>query len=705
MRKNQLIDRESGHARHVGTFVVCARPRAPMHRRCLTPKQTTRLTGLLDMSENDITVVTQAVSLSPATPRPLSEAQSLLLAQKTRSKTSNGSFNNQDNKNNIMNDYKNLERQCADLLLRNRRLANDYEHSQRDVAAKNHTITCQTDLIRRLESGVRELRNELSRTKEFYENQIFYYKDLVLQLQVRLKKMSLEVARLTSDDATSLRAEYDRLVKDFKVLQSNFELEQNLKMALMDQLEFLTRENEMLVNQSQLDNNKNQDVDDDANDSIVHYTHVEDDPDVLNDTWDDLEGEQVLHLDQLSPVKLGEFPDLDKNRVPSLEHNPNFQFPPSPDPNAKKRQLLPAQLRSDTEFVLSPLKLANNNSLTYFDDDLVTQLNQPTHRYSASKPNHSRYNSHDILAIKVEFEPEGAQRVSSAPVKDNGVIESIEEEELANVRGSAFRALTSSSNRNSLLSSRDSVSVILDNDLTKQEITKLKFELQSLRLHNEKLLSYIGFELQKQKKNIRKLSSKSSLRGLNKRFEYSDAKLIEKSKDLLIHKKRVLRSVSVNPILSKFHEDSSRRFGMLHKGLLNEFPFISSDEDDYGFMNHNDLYSQRVFSSALNSYFNFDEDFHVPKKHKSQLFHRNSSFDDVSDSEDDTTEDDWEDIPEEEAEDIGIFSHIKYLLMGSAMKRKDIAVDDGLKYKFLSIAFAIMILGIRFSHDQPQHLQ
>ncbi|RLV86949.1 hypothetical protein JA9_001434 [Meyerozyma sp. JA9] len=661
------------------------------------------------MSENDITVVTQAVSSSPATPRPLSEAQSLLSAQNSRSKSTNGSFNNPDNKNNIMTDYKNLERQCADLLLRNRRLATDYEHSQRDVAAKNHTITCQTDSIRRLECGVRELRGELSRTKEFYENQIFYYKDLVSQLQVRLKKMSSEIARLTSDDATSLRDEYDRLVKDFKVLQSNFELEQNSKMALMDQLEFLTRENEMLTHSN--NNNNNHHVDDDtndandatdANDSIVHYTHVEEDPDVSNDTWDDSEGDQVSHLDQSSPVKLGDFPNLDNNRVPSLEHNPNFQFPPSPDPNAKKRQSLPAQLRSDTEFVLSPLKLANNNSSTYFDDDSVTQLNQSTHRYSTSKPNHSRYNSHDILSIKVEFEPEGGQRVSSAPVKDHGVIESIEEEESANVRGSAFRALTSSSTRNSLVSSRDSI--ILDHDMTKQEITKLKFELQSLRLHNEKLLSYIGFELQKQKKNIRKLSSKSSLRGLNKRFEYSDAKLIEKSKDLLIHKKRVLRSVSVNPILSKFHADSSRRFGMLHKGLLNEFPFISSDEDDYGFMNHNDLYSQRVFSSALNSYFNFDEDFHVPKKHKSQLFHRNSSFDEVSDSEDDTRDDDWEDIPEEEAEDIGIFSHIKYLLMGSAMKRKDNAVDDGLKYKFLSIAFAIMILGIRFSHDQPQHL-
>lgn len=651
------------------------------------------------MSENDITVVTQSVLLSPATPRPMAESHTVLLAHSGSNKLANGTT---DSKNNIINDYKNLERQCADLLLRNRRLVNDYEHSQRDLAGKNRTISCQNDQLRRLEAGIRELQAEISHTKEFYENQLFYYKDLVLQLQVKLKKMSQEISRLSSEDAGALRVDYDRLCKDFKVLQSKYELEQNLKVALMDQLEFLSRENEILVGQlnQMIDNG-----DDNANDSIVHYTHVEDDPDVLNDTWDELDGELVSHLAQLSPVKLGEFPNLDNSRVPSLEHNPNFQFPPSPDPNAKKRQLLPAQLRADTDFVLSPLKLANNNSATYFDDHLATANHQPTHRYSSSKPNHSRYNSHDILSIKVEFESESGQRVASAPGRENGTIESIEEEELAQIRGSTLRALTSSSNRNSLVGSNRN-SVILENDMTKQEIMKLKFELQSLKLHNEKLLSYIGFELQKQKKNIKKLSSKSSLRGLNKRFEYSDAKLIERSKELLIHKKRVLRSVSINPILSKFHEDSGKRFGMLHKGLLSEFPFITSDEDDYGFMKHNDLYSQRVFSNALNSYLNIDEDIQGPKKHKSQLFHKNASFDDVSDSEVDNDEDDdWEDITGEDMDDIGIFSHIKLLLMGSAVKRKNDVVDDGLKYKFLSIAIAIMILGIRFSHDQTQHLQ
>ncbi|KAM9886599.1 hypothetical protein OXX79_014092, partial [Metschnikowia pulcherrima] len=107
--------------------------------------------------------------------------------------------------------------------------------------------------------------------------------------------------------------------------------------------------------------------------------------------------------------------------------------------------------------------------------------------------------------------------------------------------------MTDSSKRSSFFSELN----LSSGDVTKQEITKLKFELQSLRLHNEKLLSYIGFELQKQKKNIKKLSSKQNLRPKPSHpMEYSDAKLIERSKEMLIHKKRVLRSVSINPILS-----------------------------------------------------------------------------------------------------------------------------------------------------------
>ena len=46
-------------------------------------------------------------------------------------------------------------------------------------------------------------------------------------------------------------------------------------------------------------------------------------------------------------------------------------------------------------------------------------------------------------------------------------------------------------------------SYLNSDEKTKQEIMKLKFELRSLKLHNEKLLSFIGFELQKQRNNLK----------------------------------------------------------------------------------------------------------------------------------------------------------------------------------------------------------
>lgn len=60
------------------------------------------------------------------------------------------------------------------------------------------------------------------------------------------------------------------------------------------------------------------------------------------------------------------------------------------------------------------------------------------------------------------------------------------------------------------LSSKRSSYLNADNK-TRQEITKLKFELQSLKLHNEKLLSYIGFELQNRKRISRSWPRNSQL--------------------------------------------------------------------------------------------------------------------------------------------------------------------------------------------------
>ena len=98
-------------------------------------------------------------------------------------------------------------------------------------------------------------------------------------------------------------------------------------------------------------------------------------------------------------------------QTPQLKVSHDFQFPPSPEKNCKdpKRQSLPSELRrtlkvsENSEFVLSPFKLTPSY-LSAAEDTGVFPDTHVVKRYSATKPTHSRYNSHDILPIKVEFE-------------------------------------------------------------------------------------------------------------------------------------------------------------------------------------------------------------------------------------------------------------------------------------------------------------
>ena len=75
------------------------------------------------------------------------------------------------------------------------------------------------------------------------------------------------------------------------------------------------------------------------------------------------------------------------------------------------------------DFVLSPFKLTPSQP-SYPNDDLSVfpeTNNGKTSvikRYSATKPTHSRYNSHDLVPIKVEFEKlESGVRSTSVPEK------------------------------------------------------------------------------------------------------------------------------------------------------------------------------------------------------------------------------------------------------------------------------------------------
>lgn len=703
-----------------------------------------------DYKENDVNIDSSSTNiLKPKTP--LSNKNSFNSVSKYSSPKSS-STNPLLPPIKMENSNKLLERQYADLLIKHNNMVLEFHQLEQDLTIKNQTINDQLIQISNYGKFLSHVKLEFSKTRELMEKELIYYKEMIEDYQLKFLKLNneveyykkLEFNQIESYSNADNDEKYDKLLKDFKILQTNFEIEQNSKIKLIEQIEALAYENNKLKSDliSIHDSTTNvsteqQDYEfyDHSNDSVIHdltfnyQTHSsnfeeENIGDQSDDENDFAQLDSLESQDQSSPIKEQfsfETPreNIIQDRVPSLIQTKNFQFPPSPDPNSKiKRQSLPANLQN--EFVLSPLKLASQD----FDSNTPRQ-----NRYSVSKPNHSRYSSHDIVPIQVEFESKPDQRSTSVPsparVVEDDEFESDQSKELE----STFKKLNGE--RSSYISSKRS-SLVFENtnkftsDMTKQEIMKLKFELQSLKLHNEKLLSYIGFELQKQKRNIKKLSSRQNL----KNIEYSDSKLIEKSKEVLIQKKRVLRSVSINAILSKNYNNKDN-IGILQKGIfnfddnmvngqnINEDDEIFEEEeeeeqdDDYGFLNFNDKFNSRIFSNGLNNYYEMNSDHDINsnnlKKFKSQNFF--VKRDDDSDISDTTLEDsiddcDWEDkykTADPNKMNIGLFSQIKYLLTGShkinkQAEIKESSVDDSLKYQFFSIAIGIIIIGIRFGH-------
>lgn len=747
-----------------------------------------------------------------------------------------------------------LQKQCAELYAKLTGMAADYQHVENELARKNGLVDELTQKMHASERRVRVLEDEQRKQAELQQQEVAFYRDSLEELRRQNSRLS---RRLEQDQhmAEALTQEHDskylKLYKSYQALQSNFELEQNLRALLIDQIEFLTKERDLLLASAtplpSVDLHLPQDFgqtlgvlagqnsDEDDHEYLHSDASVDADPESEPESDSDgsvhgtrLLGSYAEHdFESSSPLKddphnfLGLSLDFQFPAPNTLQHapplpqtaNPSRPFsPPHPDEKAKslKRMSLPLQLKLNAsfedDFVLSPLKLTPHPNSAYFDSATAaagtgaatgpsvsgasaansTSNTRPNSiirkRYSGTKLNHSRYNSHDILPIKVEFELLNHQlRSASAPDKDHlhhqlsSVAESnpIEDSDMAFMKLNGFGApskrdsmMTDSSKRSSFISDFN----VLSGDITKQEITKLKFELQSLKLHNEKLLSYIGFELQKQKKNIKKLSSKQNLRPPKKptnSMEYSDAKLIEKLKEMLIHKKRVLRSVSINPILSTKYggRNTSGAFQpLVGLGVLGnpaeddddfvfKSHFISSlkkdDCDDYGFLNHNCKYNLRVLSKNNQEYSEYNDE-QTLKKHKSQTFgsagqlalldfssadesflliNGEPRFDDGDfagftaeidaidepDDRDPTSGDlneEWESSSDKSAVSdvefgkLNPFNQMKYLILGKEHlkknKRADSMVDENMKYKFLTIAIGIVIVGIKFT-THPQH--
>lgn len=687
-----------------------------------------------------------------------------------------------------------LQKQHSELMARSNSLAREYAQLEQELNNKNALVEELSTKVANTERMLKALQEERRNELALYEKEIAFYKDTIADLQRKSLKylQQLEHGRSHSHQVSQeLDEKYAKLLKSVKVLQLDLELERNLKALLIDQIEYLTKERDFLIDHHNTSSSEekaalsnatsriasgnsvlrhditpsapnNATFDDDSNsDNSVHENHM------LSSLAEDLAtGTGCDAVDTSSPIKDHSYKEDSFMNVaqnfqfpPSPEKMPapESRLPPSPDSDAKyrKRISLPTQLKQHDDFVLSPLKLTSNANGSYFETEgSVPSSKRSSKRHSMLKPNHSRYNSHDFVPIKVEFEQQNdLYRSASAPVRGhlNNLDEADEDTQEAD-RNEALRKLQGfePSKRDSMLSSSSKRSSmytdlnILSGDITKQEIMKLKFELQSLKLHNEKLLSYIGFELQKQKKNIKKLSSRSNLRG---NMEYSDAKLIEKLRDMLIQKKRVLRSVSVNPILStKLSKPLNLFEPTVGLGLINspsqededddDFVFKShfinsltnADCDDYGFLSHHRKHSLRLFSNNTQQYLN-EADAKQPKKFKSQtfapplesqedLFSQFETDWEQSIDGDDEQEDgeEWESTASERSSGseidyakLNTLNQLRYLIMGKEHFRRkrrseeEPLVDETLKYKFLTVVIGITVLGLRFTAHPQQH--
>lgn len=706
-----------------------------------------------------------------------------------RSRQHSGAFLQTDNS--LLGESKAFERQFADSLLKHNDLRLENQRLDNELYERRSQIEVQHKRILYYEQCLKDKEYESLKNQDLLQKQISMYKETIDDLQRKIITLSDELAinrtkleqsrneiqqSIDTNDKQDITQKYEKLMHEYKVLESNFELEINAKLVLMDQIEYLSHENEDLIKRIgllSLDDLSFQRTNSNEFMSELHHetNHTMNN---LSDESQELIDPNFVCFDHSSPIKNEanvsleslhvadsfQFPPsdsslgiIDQYTTPDQPHS--HRFPPSPDPKLKneKRSSLPLQqmlyICEGEEFVLSPFKL-------------TTPLSENGGKEPRGKHTHTRYNSHDILPIMVEFEPP-TKRSTSMPDKRhspltmfNNVIKDSSDDGKEDHRNDALLALNGFGgelNPNSVSSSKHSS--YIDDDKTRQEITKLKFELQSLKLHNEKLLSYIGFELQKQKKNIKRLSKKQSQQSLllavqqqhqkhqtfPRTMEYSDAKLIESSRDELIKKKRVLRSVSINAILTKDYNrlgsdpdatprDSISDFSKLglhaqrsvysSPGYLN----IGSDYDDIDDIDDEDAYDADCGLGIYKS------EIHVPKnlkKFASEVFSKRGLYSLSEDEQDDDDEDDEEEEAKEASwpeefsttenysssseEEIGMLKQIQYLVMGNTNKKSkgkhkrkedQHLVDDGLKFKFLTIALGIIIIGLKLTpgnHD------
>lgn len=180
-------------------------------------------------------------------------------------------------------EYDELERRFADAVLKYEHLKSENQRLRCELQLNKDEVASLKSHLNQVEQTIVDVESEKQVIQEASMKNEAMYKKVIETLQNKVEDLSLQLSTTISpsqqhiehrDRDNELVPKYEKLLRDYKVLQHQFEVEKSSKLVLMDQIEFLAHKNEGLVNQ--LESPMTDDLESDAksiDDFVKHTTH------------------------------------------------------------------------------------------------------------------------------------------------------------------------------------------------------------------------------------------------------------------------------------------------------------------------------------------------------------------------------------------------------------------------------------------------
>ncbi|OUM51432.1 hypothetical protein BVG19_g531 [[Candida] boidinii] len=425
-------------------------------------------------------------------------------------------------------EYNRIERLYTDSLIKSKDLIHENERLENEIISRENIIDLKSHKINELlnenKTIMKDLRIEReSNDKEFknwneiklnYEKKLDRFKSLINSTNNDNKNLEIlqsNSIELFNEDLARQNESIEQLQKKILILEKENELEINSKMLIIDELEyFKDKANTLKVKIEHLNSNKFNDDDEENdyfNNNRIHSNNnllfppinsrFPSDETVLKRANSGLSASRVSSVTNPQITQ-----GIEKNSENLIDKDKDEDF----NSMAKKSASLADELKS----------LTMNN---------ITNNDSTNSRISTNVKGHTRSLSHNVALETAPKSKKKQNRLSLQNYRQISV-------------NSYFNG-EGSENENALLKTK--IEIESQSQKHKEEMFKLNFQLKSLQLQNEKLHSYIGFLLQKNKST----DDLSIFKDKKSDYEYSDAINIENAK---LQLKTVIRSASAYPI-------------------------------------------------------------------------------------------------------------------------------------------------------------